>query len=115
MNRTDLLRLRREQADKYATERGLDMWGTRVAWLIFSEGVRKSRSLCSKYNKNSPAWLAYQNLVDSGLVIEGPEGGVLYPKNPAWDNEAGALEYFEAVATVAAGGPKHPYFVEGVL
>jgi hypothetical protein len=108
MDMLETLRARRGQADEYATAKGLDQWGTRVAWFVVSEGVSSGRLLCSRYNKQSNAWRCYQNLVSSGIIVEGPEGGIRYTPSPMWEDGDGPLRWFEAVATVAAGGPKHP-------
>lgn len=104
----EILRHRRDQADEFAKVHGLDMWGARVAWFVISEGVTTARALCARYNKQSPAYRAYQNLVTSGLVVEGVGGGILYTPHPEWEQGDGPCAWFKALATVAAGGERHP-------
>lgn len=108
MNLIETLRTRREQADAYAATKELDYWGTRVAWFVLSEGVSVGRSLCARYNKQSPAWKCYQNLVASGLVVEGPEGGIRYTPDPMWEGPDGPLAWLDALSVLAACGEKHP-------
>jgi len=104
----DQLRLRRVQADTYAKGRDMDMWGARVAWFVLSEGVATGRTMCARYNKKSPAWRCYQNLVKAGLVVEGPGGGLKYTPALQWEEGEGPLRWYEELAKVAAGQPKHP-------
>jgi hypothetical protein len=108
MDRLETLQFRREQADEYSAPRNLDQWGVRVAWFVLSEGVAVGGKLCSKYNKQSNAWKCYQNLVNNGIIVEGPEGGIRYTPHPDWEDGDGPLRWFEAIAVVAAGGKKHP-------
>lgn len=107
MDRLEALKLRREQADAYSEPRKIDSWGARVAWFAISEGAVFTRSVCNKYNQKSKAWAAYQNLVASGLLIEGE--GLLYTPHPQWETgDDGPMQWFEALAKVAAGGERHP-------
>ena len=108
MDRNATLRMRREEADKYSVAHGLDYWGFRIAWFVTSEGVEFTRAVCSKYNKTSPAWKAYQLLVDAEIIVEGPEGGIVYNACPEWEDGEGPLRWIEALAKVAAGGERHP-------
>lgn len=108
MTRLEVLQTRRAEADTYSKARGLDVWGVRVAWFVTSEGVTLGEKLCAKYNKHSAAWTCYQNLVNSGLIVEGPAGGVRYTPHPEWEQGDGPLKWLEALAAVASGGEKHP-------
>jgi len=97
-------KLRRQQANAYSDLRGTDKWGMFVAWLVVSEGVVFARSMCLRYNKQSPAWRCYQNLLKAGLIVEGAEGGIVYDTTPKWEGDEGTYRWLEAVAHVAAGG-----------
>lgn len=102
------LSLRRAESDEYSRPRNLDLWGLRVAWFVVREGVEWSRRICAKYNKKSTAWKCYQNLLHAGLIVEGPEGGIVYDPMPKWEDGEGPLRWLEAVAHVAAGGEPDP-------
>lgn len=108
MTKIDILRQRREEADAYSVTRNLDKWGFRVAWIALSEGARAARTLCARYNKQSPAWICYQNLIAAGLLVEKPEWGIVYSDNAAWEEGDGPLRWLEALSVVAAGGARHP-------
>lgn len=103
-----VLALRRAESDAYSKTRNLDLWGLRVAWFLVREGVSWTRRVCAKYNKQSPAWRCYQNLIKAGLVVEGPNGGLVYDEMPQWEDGDGPLRWLEAVAHVAAGGEPAP-------
>lgn len=107
-NNMTSLPIRRAEADEYSRPRNLDMWGMRVAWFVVREGVTWARRACAKYNKQSPAWRGYQNLLIAGLIVEGPEGGLVYDEMPKWENGDGPLLWLEAVAHVASGGDPAP-------
>ncbi len=102
------LPLRRAEADEYSEPRNLNKWAFRVAWFVTREGVEWTRRVCSKHNKKSPARRCYQNLLKAGLIVEGPEGGLVYDEMPKWENGNGPIRWPEAVAPVAAGGEPDP-------
>lgn len=102
------LPLRRLEADDYSRPRNLDRWGVRVAWFVVREGVPWTRRVCAKYNKQSTPWRYYQNLVQAGLIVEGPDGGIVYNEIPKWEDGDGPLRWLEAMAHVAAGGRPDP-------
>ena len=108
MTPLETLQLRRHQADEYSRANHLERWGFLVAWLVLSENVAFARSVCSRYNLESPAWKCYQNLLNAGLIVEGPEGGIVYDEMPKWEEGEGPLRWIEAVAHVAAGGEPDP-------
>lgn len=99
------LALRRQQADDYARNNDLDLWGARVVWYALSEGVDFARRACTKFNRQSPAWRSYCRLLDTGLIVNtSEEQGIVYDAMPCWENGDGPLLWFNAVARVASGG-----------
>lgn len=129
-----------DQADEFAVSNNLDLWATRVAWVGLTQSVRVARRYAQRRTdyRNSPAWIAYERLVNLSIFLEEPEvaeylrahephltedevrelaaqHGVYYDPAPEWENGDGPLFWFRTLVRIAAGAYPPESFPRGPL
>lgn len=73
---SDAFKTKLDQADRLATSFGLPKWPARIAWVTIADGPLTARRFAQRRPRyeESRAWLAYCNLLKSGILNEEQDG-----------------------------------------
>ena len=91
--------------DRWGAEHSRNSWGNRMAWVALASGIKVAKRYAQRRTlyQESPAWAAYNHLLDFGIFSEDPEGLVYEPEHDKWGDDLNPHAWMEVIVDAADG------------